>query len=138
MAKHALVIFGALIVLLVAAAAETGYSHPDGRVTKMALRAEPANYAGSCPTTIQFNGQIWVDGPNTIYYGVTRSDGAQGKGHNVVFKSGGTQEFLAYTWRLGKPGENFEGWVEIGSGNARSNKAVFHVRCEGNTRKEVR
>ena len=121
-----------LIVLsgtLVCTTPRLGNSSPYGQVTEMHLTASPHNWNGRCPVTINFNGFIAVDGPNTVIYGINRSDGARGLGQQRLrFNSAGRQH-VHFMWRLGKPGENYNGWAEIGSGNARSNRAEFEIHC---------
>ena len=108
---------------------QTVNSTPYGQVTRMELRASPADYNGPCPATISFHGFIRVDGPNTVIYAITRSDGATGKGQQTLHFAGAGQRPVYFTWRLGRPGEDYNGWAQIGSGNARSDKAEFHLHC---------
>jgi hypothetical protein len=100
-----------------------------GRVTEMRLQASPNNWSGACPVTINFNGFIRVDGPNTVTYGITRSDGGTGEGPQTIHFSGAGERRVHFTWRLGGPGENYSGWAQIGSGNTRSNRAEFRIHC---------
>jgi hypothetical protein len=97
----------------------------------MRLAANPANYTGSCPVTIKFAGFITVGGgPNTISYGVFRSDGGQSNGGSHRFDHPGSWHSPELTtWALGTAGQTVNGWVIIGSGNVKSNKAMFHVHC---------
>lgn len=121
-----LVVLSACLFLL---APQLGSSTEYGRVTEMTLHANPFNYHGACPVTINFYGLIKVDGPNTIIYGVTRSDGGTGEGPQTLHFTGAGQKSIHFTWRLGGPGENYDGWAQTGSGNTRSNKAEFHIHC---------
>jgi hypothetical protein len=121
-----------LVVLtgcLVFATPRMGNSSPYGRVTAMHLAASPNNWNGQCPVTINFNGFIRVDGPNTVIYETTRSDGGKGPGQQKLHFNGAGQQRVHFIWRLGKPGENYNGWAEIGSGNMRSNRAEFQIHC---------
>jgi len=97
----------------------------------MRVAANPANYSGTCPTTIKFAGFITVGGgPATISYGVFRSDGGHGKGGSHSFQHPGMWRSPELTaWSIGTPGHSVNGWVMIGSGNVKSNKAMFHMHC---------
>jgi hypothetical protein len=120
---------GAVSAFVLLTTPQLGHSARYGRVTEMRLEASRSNYVGPCPVTIGFHGSITVDGPNTVTYGVQRSDGATGEGQQTLhFAAAGTKP-VHYTWRLGSPGENFRGWVEIGSGNTHSNRAAFQIHC---------
>lgn len=121
-----------LIVLsacLVFMTPQAGMSAKYGQVTEMRIQATPNDWHGACPVTIHFHGFIRVDGPNTVIYGITRSDGGSGEGRQTLhFTSAGSKP-VHFTWRLGSPGENFHGWAQIGSGNTRSDKAEFQIHC---------
>ena len=123
----ALVVVSACLVFMTP---QIGSSTAYGKVTEMRLHAVPPTHNGPSPATIIFRGFIAVDGRNTVTYGVTRSDGGSGEGQQTLhFKATG-RKAVSYTWTLGKAGENYNGWVEIGSGNTRSNKAEFHIHCK--------
>jgi len=132
MSSHSRRILTTLVVLsagLVFMTPQAGNSAQNGRVTEMRLAATPNNWGGACPVTINFHGFIRVDGPNTVTYGITRSDGARGEGQQTLhFVAAGAQQ-VHFTWRLGAPGTNFSGWAQIGSGNMRSDKAEFQIHC---------
>jgi hypothetical protein len=108
---------------------KAGESAQYGHITEMALRATPSSYGGACPVTINFHGFIRVDGPNTVIYAINRSDGAKGEGRQTLHFSGAGSKPVYFTWRVGKPGENFHGWAQIGSGNMHSDKAEFEIHC---------
>jgi len=125
-------IFLALLVLSVClffAIPKAGESAQYGHITEMALRASPSNYGGTCPVTVNFHGFIRVDGPNTVIYAIHRSDGGSGEGKQTLHFTGAGSKPVHFTWRVGRPGENFHGWAEIGSGNSRSDKAEFQIHC---------
>jgi hypothetical protein len=121
-----MVVLGAVMVFMTP---QAGNSSPYGQVTEMRLGASPNNWGGGCPVTINFNGFIRVDGPNTVTYGITRSDGARGEGPQTLHFAAAGSKPVHFTWRLGGPGMNFSGWAEIGSGNTRSNRADFQIHC---------
>jgi len=122
----ALVVVSACLVFMTP---QTGNSTPYGKVTEMRLEATPNDWHGACPVTINFHGFIRVDGPNTVTYGITRSDGGSGEGPQTLHFTGAGERRVHFTWRLGSPGENFHGWAQIGSGNSRSDKAGFQIHC---------
>ena len=119
----------ALGICLVCMFPRAGDSAQYGHVTEMSLRATPNNYGGGCPVTINFHGFIRVDGPNTVIYAIRRSDGGGGEGKQTLHFSGPGSKPVYFTWRLGSPGERFHGWAQIGSGNARSDRAEFEIHC---------
>ena len=121
-----------LIVLsawLVFMTPQAGNSAPYGRVTEMRLAATPNNWGGACPVTITFHGFIRVDGPNTVTYGIFRSDGGRGEGQQTLHFAGRGAQQVHFTWRLGAPGMNSNGWAQIASGSMRSDKARFQIHC---------
>jgi hypothetical protein len=121
-----LVVLSACLVFMTP---QAGNSAEYGHVTEMQLRASPNHWSGACPVTINFNGSITVDGPNTVTYGITRSDGGRGEGPQTLHFTGAGTKPVHFTWRLGRPGMDFNGWAQIGSGNARSDQAEFHIHC---------
>lgn len=132
MSKRSLLFVATLVVIsccLLFMTPQTVNSTPYGQVTGMGLHASPADYNGPCPATIIFRGFIRVDGPNTVTYGITRSDGGRGQGQQTLHFAGAGQKSVSFTWRLGAPGQNYNGWAQIGSGNTRSDKAEFHLHC---------
>ncbi len=122
----ALLVVGACLFFL---SPRAGDSAQYGHITEMALRATPSNYSGACPATINFHGLIRVDGPNTVIYAIHRSDGAKGEGRQTLHFAGAGSKPVHFTWRVGRPGENFHGWAQIGSGSMRSDKAEFEIHC---------
>jgi hypothetical protein len=116
---------GLLAVLAAMSIGAFAASAAAGRVTAIRIGADPANYAGRCPVTINFRGELTVDGPGTVTFGVTRSDGGHGPGGKLTFKGAGSQN-VSDSWQLGK---SLSGWVMFGSGNVRSNRATFRVTC---------
>jgi hypothetical protein len=127
--RRILVTLVVLSAWLVFMTPQAGNSAPYGRVTEMRLHASPNDWHGGCPVTINFNGFIRVDGPNTVTYGITRSDGGSGEGRQTLHFTGAGTKPVHFTWRLGTPGMNFRGWAQIGSGNERSDKAEFEIHC---------
>ncbi|HLY61370.1 MAG TPA: hypothetical protein VKV95_11525 [Terriglobia bacterium] len=124
-----LVFLGACLMLT--APQEKVAAANNGHVIAMHLAASPANYNGACPTTIRFGGWITMaGGPGKMTYGEFRSDGGHGNGGSHDFEKPGTWRSPELTkWELGGPGKTFNGWVMIGSGNVKSNRAAFRVHC---------
>ena len=128
MSKRGVLNLVILVVLLVGMPAQTGHSTPPSRITEIHLAASPANYTGNCPVTISFNGFIRADGPLNGGGSFWRSDGAHGEFVPYNLNRAG-EVGIHDTWRLGSPGENFNGWEQFRTGNQRSNEAVFHLHC---------
>ena len=127
--RRTLLALAAIGAFIVVAPSQVGNSAPYGQVTAMGLGASPNNWNGACPVTITFNGWIRTDGPNTVTYGIFRSDGARGNGQQTLHFTRAESLNVHFTWRLGSPGENYRGWAQIGSGNVRSDKAGFQIHC---------
>lgn len=103
------------------------------RIAEVMLRADPFNYSGPCPVTINFSGRISVvGGGGQVSYKFLRSDGASAPVQTLEFTSSGSRE-VSTTWRLGGQGQSFNGWQSIKTfdpGEKQSNKATFQIRCE--------
>ncbi len=99
-----LLIFGALPVRFSSAAQKF-------RVTGVSLQADNPIGSGPCPVTLKFTGYITMDGPGTVQYVFTRSDGGTGPVETLYFKAAGTQS-VSTTWRLGNDTSlsSYEGW----------------------------
>ncbi len=84
---------------------------PDFRVTEASLTSDKAQVSGPCPINVVFNGYIATDGPGTVRYTFTRSDGATGPTFEMVFKEAGRQS-VSTEWTLGDASAlpRFEGW----------------------------
>jgi len=127
--RRILMTLGVICACLVFTMPQVGDSAGYGRITEMRLAASRSNYVGTCPVTINFHGSIQVDGPNTVIYAVQRSYGGSGEGHQTLHFAAAGSKPVHYSWTLGRPGQNFHGWVQIGSGNSRSDKAEFEIHC---------
>ena len=129
LSRRILLTLVALSVCLILATPQSVDSAAYGHITEMHLAASPNNlHEAACPVTINFNGFIRTDGPNTVVYAILRSDGAKGQGPELHFNRAESQH-VHFTWRLGGPGQTYNGWAEIASGNMRSNRAEFHLQC---------
>ena len=86
----------------------------DFRVTKAFLKADDARISGPCPLKVVFNGYIATNGPGTVKYTFTRSDGAAGPAYTLEFKDAGTQA-VSTDWTLGDASTlpRFEGWQAL-------------------------
>src|SRR5258705_508251 len=92
------------LAVSLAASASISASIPAGarafEVTEAFLKADSAENDGPCPVTVRFSGYISVNGPGTVKYTFTRSDGATGPVEVLTFKAAGAQ-MVATTWTLG-------------------------------------
>jgi hypothetical protein len=102
------------------------------RLVEAVLGADPATYAGSCPTTIHFSGRISVaGGSGDVSYRFVRSDGASSPVERLHFSAPGSAD-VSTTWTLGGPGFKYSGWEEIqifDPAALTSEKATFSVTC---------
>ena len=91
-----------------------GAAQRAARVTEVVLRSDDARLAGTCPVTVRFSGHITSDGPGTVTYTFTRSDGASGPTRTLEFKEAGTQP-VSTTWTLGdaQSPASYEGWQAL-------------------------
>jgi hypothetical protein len=109
------------------AAAVMGSAARDiGHLTRMELRAVPREYRGPCPKVIRFIGEITFDGPGRMVYNVERSDRARLEHGRELSFARAERKRVEETWEIGK---SYTGWVELASGNMRSNRAEFRVEC---------
>jgi hypothetical protein len=102
------------------------------RVLKVTLTADPTAYAGSCPTTITFSGQITVaGGSGKVSYTFLRSDGASAPVTTVTFDEPGSVD-VGTTWTLGGSDFSYSGWQAVrilSPQRVDSDKAEFTVKC---------
>ncbi len=93
------------------------------------LNAKPMQYAGNCPVTVNFEGEITASGPCQVKYRFERSDNSITPVHTLVFESAGKRR-VRDTWTLGK---NIRGWERIvimQPVSAASERANFSVKCQ--------
>lgn len=112
----------------------------DIRVTEALLKADDARMSGPCPLKVLFHGSITTNGPGTVKYTFTRSDGARGPAYAMEFKEAGTQA-VSTDWTLGDASAlpHFEGWqaIAILSPNSyESNQAKFAIDCQSGKEKQ--
>jgi hypothetical protein len=105
----------------------------DFRVSEAFLKADNAEMIGPCPIKVNFQGYIKTNGPGTVKYTFTRSDGATGPVHVLEFKEAGSQA-VSTSWTLGNASTlpRFDGWqaIKILSPNyVESNQAWFKATC---------
>jgi hypothetical protein len=83
-------------------------------VTSVVLKVHSSTNTGQCPVSFTFDGAITTDGPGTVQYVFTRSDGATGPVQTLEFKSAGTQQ-VSTTWIIGdaKSLTSYEGWQAL-------------------------
>jgi hypothetical protein len=100
------------------------------RIVELALRADPFDYTGPCPITIEFSGRVSVaGGGGTVSYKFLRSDGASAPVQTLEFDSAGSKPVVT-RWSLGG---SFSGWRAIKTFDPEekeSGRATFEVRCE--------
>jgi hypothetical protein len=100
-------------------------------VTDVKAVANPKEYNGPCPATIEFIGTIFVSHhPARVTYYWERSDGAKGPRETVDIRSAG--QGVSTKWQVGQPGRNFNGWEKlhvIAPTGITSDEATFRVRC---------
>ena len=103
------------------------------RVLEAALRADPFDFAGSCPAKIEFSGRISViGGAGTVSYRFLRSDGASAPVQTLVFDGPGSKD-VSTTWQLGGAGSSVSGWEAIKvlePTEIESNHATFKIKCD--------
>ena len=102
--RRILTTLAVLSACLVFITPQAGNSSPYGRVTEMRLEASPNDWHGACPVTINFNGFIRVDGPNTVTYGITRSDGGRGEGPQTLHFAGAGSKAGSFHLEAGRAG----------------------------------
>src|SRR5947207_4559381 len=112
----------------------------DFRVTEAFLKADDARMSGPCPMKVVFSGYITANGPGTVKYTFTRSDGATAPTYEMEFKQGGRQA-VSTAWTLGDASvlPHFEGWqaIRILSPNSyESNQAGFEIDCQSGKEKQ--
>jgi len=105
----------------------------DFRVTETLLTADSAEMRGPCPMKFNFKGYITANGPGTVKYTFTRSDGATGPVYAIEFKEAGSQA-VSTNWTLGHASRlpYFEGWQAIkiiSPNNLESKQALFKATC---------
>ncbi|HEU4711070.1 MAG TPA: hypothetical protein VFS76_05860 [Pyrinomonadaceae bacterium] len=131
-------VFTLLLICSITASVAPGVSQ-EFKVTEVFLKADDGRPTGPCPLRVTFRGYITADGPGTIKYTFTRSDGATGPVYIMEFKRAGTQAVVT-DWTLGDPKvlSRYAGWqavkvlspVEIESSRETGS---FEINCGGTT-----
>lgn len=105
------------------------------RVTDASLKPLEPKSDGPCPVTVRFSGSITTNGPGTVKYTFTRSDGATASVSILEFKAAGTQS-VSTDWTLGvaQTPLAFDGWqtITILSPNefeSSREAGAFSIRC---------
>ena len=129
-------VFTFLLMCSITASTAPGVSE-ESKVTEVFLKADDGRPTGPCPLRVTFRGYITADGPGTIKYTFTRSDGATGPVYIMEFKQAGTQAVMT-DWTLGDPKvlPRYAGWqavkvlspVEIESSHETGS---FEINCKG-------
>jgi len=104
-------------------------------VTAVSLTAVETNLSGPCPLKVNFTGSITTNGPGTVKYTFTRSDGPTAPTFTLDFKEAGTQS-VSTDWTLGHPSALpvYEGWqaIKILSPNmmeSNRERGAFSIKC---------
>ncbi len=107
----------------------------DFRVTDVSLKPSEPKSDGPCPVTMRFSGSITTNGPGTVKYTFTRSDGATAPVSTLEFKAAGTQT-VSTDWTLGDATAlpSYDGWqtITILSPNqleSSRDAGAFSIRC---------
>jgi len=89
-------------------------SYAQNKVTEVFLKADDARMSAVCPIRVVFNGYITVDGPGTVAYTFTRSDGASTPIFKLQFQQAGSQP-VTTDWTLGDERNlpSYSGWQAI-------------------------
>jgi hypothetical protein len=111
--RHAIV-FGLIALMLSTIPLYPTGAAQKSRVVEAFLKADEGGLVGPCPVTFNFTGYITTDGPGTVTYTFTRSDGASGPVQNLYFKAAGTQS-VSTNWTLGDASSlsSYEGWQAL-------------------------
>jgi len=112
--RLAIIIGLAALAPSLASSRHAGAAQKGARVTEVVLKADDARPEGPCPINVRFGGYITADGPATVTYTFTRSDGATGPVFSLDFKGAGTQA-VSTAWTLGDASAlpSYEGWMAV-------------------------
>src|SRR5436190_13286627 len=110
---YAAMLFTLLLISSITAAAASSVRE-EFKVTEVFLKADDGRPSGPCPLRVIFNGYITANGPGTIKYTFTRSDGSTGPVYAMEFKKAGTQAGMT-NWTLGDPRvrARYAGWRAV-------------------------
>ena len=135
---YAAVLFTLLLVCSITGLAASGV-RDEFKVTEVFLKADDGRPTGPCPLRVVFRGYITANGPGTIKYTFTRSDGATGPVYIMEFKKAGTQAVMT-DWTLGHPRvlPRYAGWqavkVLLPEGvESNHDTGSFEINCGGTT-----
>jgi hypothetical protein len=99
-------------------------------VTSVVAKANPANYTGPCPKTVNTSADITVDGPCTVTYRWERIDGATGPVETLIFSAAGTKT-VSTSWMI-VVASNVTYWERVSILTPlpiMSNQATFTITC---------
>ena len=135
---YAATVFTLLLGCSITGLAASGVSD-EFKVTEVFLKADDGRPTGPCPLRVVFRGYITANGPGTIKYTFTRSDGATGPVYIMEFKKAGTQAVMT-DWTLGDPRvlPRYAGWqavkVLLPEGvESNHDTGSFEINCGGTT-----
>jgi len=99
------------------------------KVTSVIAKANPSNYTGPCPKTVNMSADITVDGPCTVTYRWERIDGAIGPVETLVFSAAGTKT-VSSSWTVYVASNAYWERVSILTPlPMMSNQAAFTITC---------
>ena len=110
---YAAMLFTLLLISSITAPAASSVRE-EFKVTEVFLKADDGRPSGPCPLRVIFNGYITANGPGTIKYTFTRSDGSTGPVYAMEFKKAGTQAVMT-NWTLGDARvlPRYAGWQAV-------------------------
>jgi len=100
------------------------------KVTSVVAKANPSNYNGPCPKTVNMSADITTDGPCTVTYRWERIDGATGPVETLVFNAAGTKTVTS-SWMI-VVAKNVTYWERVNVITPlpmMSNQANFTITC---------
>src|SRR5215469_2404571 len=103
-----------------------------GKVSGVEMRLLRMRAKGKCPTKLTFYCQIATDGPATVKYTWVTSDGKSRPVTSLTFSGKGLKQ-VSTTWEIGKPGQKFNGWIQletISPNKVSSTKQPVSFQCE--------
>ncbi len=101
---------------------------PTFAVTSVSFQVDTPVFTGACPHTFNFTAGITVNKAGTVKYWWTRSDGAHGLEHTLVFAGAGTK-YVTDTWSLGASGSRWKKIYIITPNNQTFGTANFTLNC---------
>lgn len=115
-------------ILLVQPVLTAVFVMPTFAVTSVTFQVDTPVFTGACPHTFNFTAGITVNMAGTVKYWWTRSDGAHGPEHTLVYTGAGTK-YVTDTWSLGASGSRWKKIYIITPNNQTFGTANFTLNC---------